>query len=1423
MLRVALPIFAFSLVAGSLASAVIPEAEAEPAAQVVLSFDAQGAANPDPIAVPKGSTLGDVTLPLPTSITRPNYIPRYWSLTPGGAEAPLTHVLDSDTTLYLKWDGLSGVPYQVVYWVEKPNLGVNFTPRPGNPAHYNFAYSEPVGGAGTAGDLIGQPGIGADIEINSIPDPAFFGKEDPLHWSTWQATEPTVLNGDGTTIVNVYCELLPYRITFPVDPTGMGRAMRGDPDGDGQATEYRQGEPYVLDFQFGDSLGGRWPSPATGWDFEDPDGLAYSYWSHPQLAVDSGDWQTQRTEITGAMMPADPQTTGYEVSLAWTAETESVTMHYWAEPLPGQEADQDIPRREYDGREWVLLPQLSAAVPPTTDFRSKAIPGFQAGVQGDFSDTTTGPALAEAQAADGSWRKYANHYYRRLVSTLKFDTRGHGTADVVDDVPFGAPLAKYEALSKQADEPGWRFRGWFVDDACTLRFDFELSMPGQNLTVYALWESTDTTATFKDSDGSALAEDGSDTQGVQRGHTIDFANLTIGGQRYVAHETNDTARGALEGWDYRPTPTAEKLPFNADTPLQGDITLYARWQTEGLALTYHDTYGNVVATDDGGGPGYRNGVWTTAIGGKDSYCSTGREFLGWRISGIGAVYLPGAALQVFGGPHLYPFCPVGGTGAFNVEVVQPDSFVVSFLDGYGQVILSRLVPPGAMLDPPVSAEIAGMAYDSAKLFDGRWQAEGGSAPYDFTQPVTGNLRLEPVLLDSIVITFDTKGTPLEPLRVRQGAAAYEVAIPDVHSLSRDGFTPEYWTLDANTASPAQLPSDYAFDSDTTLHAVWTAVPDGLPYQVVYWVEKPNMGVNFTPVPGNPDHYDFAYAEAAPRRGTAGQTIGGPGADVVIDTLPSPVLAGNPAVVDLEHPLRWASWQYTQEKTLDGTHTVVNVYAALNTYRFRFRLYGTTMEFDHDGDGEPTSFTGDFYYSYKFGQRPGKGWPHPDNGAVFTNPSGQVYDYWTAPTGGMAVSSTRSWQTPRTVVTAAMMPADPTRTTPITLTLSTLDASGKNRVHLRYWAEETPELRCGQAGAVCREYLGQSWVLQDELSVEFWDVGVFAAKALEGLTAAGADWAADMESPGYDTVQYQAATADSPRVLLTPYRHFYYARNSYTLSYDMRGVGAQIPSVQLKYGYPLADYGDPAPDVLGADGGIAARFRGWFADANLTLPFDFGQPMGAGSLTVFAKWEATDHLLTFVDADGSPLAADDTDTQGVADGATANFESLTIGGLRFQAGALNDPVRGLFTGWDYRGGDGELRAFPQTTQIYKDYTLYAHWKTSGLYAYYHNPNGKLLHTDTGADGGGFSQGTAVVATDPAAEAIDPGCKDGQAFTGWRIGGAGAVYLPGAAFQMSGEPHLYAFCLAQEDSGLLVTLTYASNTGTVVAGADDADHD
>lgn len=68
--------------------------------------------------------------------------------------------------------------------------------------------------------------------------------------------------------------------------------------------------------------------------------------------------------------------------------------------------------------------------------------------------------------------------------TVTFDSNGGS------DVPSQTDLM-YSDLIPEPEPPtreGYTFQGWYFDENCTYRWDFETSQVGQSMTLYAAWE-----------------------------------------------------------------------------------------------------------------------------------------------------------------------------------------------------------------------------------------------------------------------------------------------------------------------------------------------------------------------------------------------------------------------------------------------------------------------------------------------------------------------------------------------------------------------------------------------------------------------------------------------------------------------------------------------------------------------------------------------------------------------------------------------------------------------------------------------------------------------------------------------------------------------------------------------------------------------
>ncbi|MBF0122718.1 MAG: InlB B-repeat-containing protein [Candidatus Omnitrophica bacterium] len=218
---------------------------------------------------------------------------------------------------------------------------------------------------------------------------------------------------------------------------------------------------------------------------------------------------------------------------------------------------------------------------------------------------------------------------------------------------------------------------------------------------------------------------------------------------------------------------------------------------------------------------------------------------------------------------------------------------------------------------------------------------------------------------------------------------------------------------------------------------------------------------------------------------------------------------------------------------------------------------------------------------------------------------------------------------------------------------------------------------------------------------------------------------------------------------------------YAVTYDSNGSNSG--SVPIDTG----TYGEAAEVTVLGNTGILVKtgfaFAGWNTQANgggADRPAASTFIMGAGSVTLYAKWTANNNTITF-DAntgDGGSTAA-----QTLATDATAalNANGFTKTGYAFAGWATSS------------GGAVEYANGASYTMGTASVTLYAKWTA--------NNNTITFDTNTG-DGG--STAAQTLATDATAALNANGfTKTGYTFAGWATSSGGAVvYANGASYTM-----------------------------------------
>lgn len=339
------------------------------------------------------------------------------------------------------------------------------------------------------------------------------------------------------------------------------------------------------------------------------------------------------------------------------------------------------------------------------------------------------------------------------VHTVSFDTGDSGIMIAAQQVEDGMTVMQPADPTRD----GYRFDGWLLDGE---PYDFATQVH-RDMTLTAAWTQLHT-VTFD------YAHDGmTGTQTIPDGET--------------ALRPADPERDGytFNGW------LLDGQAYTFDTPVTGDITLTADWTRITHTVTFDTGDGTPVAsqTVNHGEQAIDPGTPT-----RDGYA-----FTGWLLDG-----------------EPYDFTtPITGditlvAGWEETPDPTPDTHTVTFDKDNGSAPVEVTVTDGDPVGMPADPTRDGYAFKG-------WTLDG--QPYDFAQPVTGDITLTAVWekLAEYTVTFDTQGgTPVPAQTVTENGTVTRPADP-----TRDGYTFKGWTLDGQ---PYDFGTPVA--GNLTLTAVW---------------------------------------------------------------------------------------------------------------------------------------------------------------------------------------------------------------------------------------------------------------------------------------------------------------------------------------------------------------------------------------------------------------------------------------------------------------------------------------------------------------------------------------------------------------------------------------------------------------------------
>ena len=407
------------------------------------------------------------------------------------------------------------------------------------------------------------------------------------------------------------------------------------------------------------------------------------------------------------------------------------------------------------------------------------------------------------------------------------------------------PLASYEygAIPEKPIDPtrlGYLFDKWYVDEDCTVAYDWSVPVT-ETINLYAGWTENRHTVTFDRMDGSETTEitvldgyriyepekpirDGyafagwytDSDEAYDWNHVVTESFTLYAKWTYIPKEytvTFDSNGGSLVdskvvveneavtepnapilyGYTFRGWYTDSDERYDFDTPVVGDMTLYAKWEKDTVFYT--------ISLDLDGGTGIQS---ITVKEGESAIrpsnpIRAGFEFLGWYTDSDVEYDWELTVNEDF---------------TLHAKWKEIVKHTVTFvINGDDETIIDpRQVEDGKVVIRPDAPTKDGYEFDG-------WYADSGcSVAYDFDTPVVGDMTLYAKWNKMIVkhtIAFNTNGASvIEPMEVIDGQIAVKPTDP-----TKDGYRFDGWYMDS------EFVTEYDWSSVVTgsmvLHAKWT--------------------------------------------------------------------------------------------------------------------------------------------------------------------------------------------------------------------------------------------------------------------------------------------------------------------------------------------------------------------------------------------------------------------------------------------------------------------------------------------------------------------------------------------------------------------------------------------------------------------------
>lgn len=366
-----------------------------------------------------------------------------------------------------------------------------------------------------------------------------------------------------------------------------------------------------------------------------------------------------------------------------------------------------------------------------------------------------------------------------------------------------------DRLEKPKSDPvkaGYDFNGWYREESLENAYNFRAKVTG-SITLYAKWtkrdndEKTQYTVTFDSRGGSSVP-----SQTIDEGEpAAEPAAPKKPGYTFV-------------GW-YGSEDLSEDSKYTFGTPVNSDLTLYAKWTENGggekaqYTVTFDSRGGSSVPSQT-----INEGEPATEPAAPERQ---GYTFLGW-YSNANLSEDSKYSFETLVSADITLYAKWERDSQGGDEKAQ---YTATFDSRGGSAVLSQTVDEGEPITEPAAPERSG--YTFAGWYSNEDLSE--DSKYVFGTPMNSDITLYAKWTSNgggekaqYTITFDSQGGSSVPSQtVEEGAAAAEPQEPE-----REGYVFAGWYSNEDLSEDSKYVFGTPVNSDLTLYAKWTAIGGG---------------------------------------------------------------------------------------------------------------------------------------------------------------------------------------------------------------------------------------------------------------------------------------------------------------------------------------------------------------------------------------------------------------------------------------------------------------------------------------------------------------------------------------------------------------------------------------------------------------------